>query len=100
MTPACKIVLPSERFRLEEINMPEELASALAGQAVDAVVLPEVQAGTRLLDLNDLPDGLPFLVAMTASHGMVTGPHGSYTRTPAAARGDCRGTGSRKGSLP
>ena len=41
MTPTCKIVLPSERFRLEEINMPEDLASALAGQAVDVEVLPE-----------------------------------------------------------
>ncbi|MGD0128157.1 MAG: hypothetical protein ABSF46_22570 [Terriglobia bacterium] len=42
--------------------MPDELASALTGQAVDVEVHPEVPAGTRLLDLNDLPDGLPFLV--------------------------------------
>jgi hypothetical protein len=35
MTSARKIVLPSERFRLEEINMPEELASPLAGNAVE-----------------------------------------------------------------
>ena len=62
MTSTCKIVLPSERFRLEEINMPEELASALAGQAVDAEALPEAPAGTLRLDLNGLPDGLPFLV--------------------------------------
>ena len=63
MTSNCKIVLPSERFRLEEINMPEELASALAGQAVDVEVHPEAQAGTLRLDLEGLPDGLPFLVA-------------------------------------
>ena len=62
MTSTCKIVLPSEKFRLEEINMPEELASALAGQAVDAEALPEAEAGTLRLDLNDLPDALPFLV--------------------------------------
>jgi len=62
MTSTCKIVLPSERFRLEEINMPEDLASALAGQAVDAEALPEAQAGTIRLDLNALPDALPFLV--------------------------------------
>jgi hypothetical protein len=62
MTSTCKIVLPSEKFRLEELNMPEELASALAGQAVDIKVHPEVPAGTLRLDLNDLPDGLPFLV--------------------------------------
>jgi hypothetical protein len=62
MTSTCQIVLPGERFRLEEINMPEELASALAGQAADVEVLPEVPAGTCLLDLDDLPDGLPFLV--------------------------------------
>jgi hypothetical protein len=42
--------------------MPEELASALAGQAVDIKVHPEVPAGTLRLDINDLPDGLPFLV--------------------------------------
>ena len=62
MTSTCKIVLPSESFRLEEINMPEELASALAGQAVDAEALPEAPAGTLQLDLDGLPDGLPFLV--------------------------------------
>jgi hypothetical protein len=62
MTPNCKIVLPGETFRLEEINMPGGLASALAGQAVDAEVLPEAPAGTLRLDLNDLPDALPFLI--------------------------------------
>jgi hypothetical protein len=68
MTPTCKIILPSERFRMEEINMPEDLASALAGQAVDAEALPEAPAGTLRLDLNDLPDGLPFLVG---DHGIL-----------------------------
>jgi len=62
MTPSRRIVLPSEKFRLEEINMPEELASALAGQAVGVDVLPEVPAGTHCLDLDSLPDGLPFQV--------------------------------------
>jgi len=62
MTSTCNILLPSEKFRLEEINMPEELVAALAGQAVDVEVLPEVLAGTRRLDLGDLPDGLPFLI--------------------------------------
>ena len=42
--------------------MPEGLASARAGQAVDVVVLPEVSAGPRRLHLNGLPDGLPFLM--------------------------------------
>ena len=42
--------------------MPEELASALAGQAVDVEALPEAPAGTLRLDINDLPDGLPFLI--------------------------------------
>jgi hypothetical protein len=62
MTSTCKIILPGETFRLEEINMPKELAAALAGRAVDAEVLPEAPAGTRRLDLDDLPDGLPFFV--------------------------------------
>lgn len=42
--------------------MPEDLATALAGQAVAVKVLPEAPAGTLRLDLNNLPDGLPFLV--------------------------------------
>jgi hypothetical protein len=62
MTSTCKIVLPSEKFRLEELNMPEELVAALAGQAVDAEALPEAEAGTLRLDLNALPDCLPFVV--------------------------------------
>jgi hypothetical protein len=62
MTSTCKIILPSEKFRLEEINMPEELAATLAGQTVDAEALPEAEAGTQRLDLDNLPDGLPFLV--------------------------------------
>jgi hypothetical protein len=60
MTSTRRIVLPGETFRLEEINMPTELASALAGQAVDVEVHPEVPTGTLRLDVNDLPDGLPF----------------------------------------
>jgi hypothetical protein len=32
MTSTRKIVLPSESFRLEEINMPDELAATLAGR--------------------------------------------------------------------
>jgi len=63
MTSTCKIVLSSERFRLEEINMPEELASAVAGLAVDVATFPEVPAGICLVDLDNLPDGLPFLIA-------------------------------------
>jgi hypothetical protein len=62
MTSTHRIVLPSETFRLEEINMPDDLAVALAGQAVDAEVHPEAPAGTQRLDLNNLPDGLPFLI--------------------------------------
>ena len=62
MTPNCEIILPTEKFRLEEINIPEGLASALAGQAVDVEVHPEVPAETQRLDLENLPDGLPFFV--------------------------------------
>jgi hypothetical protein len=81
--------------------MPEDLASALAGQAVDAEVHPEVPAGTLRLDMNDLPDGLPFLIGDDGiAYGMATGPHGSSTRTPAAARGDCHGIGSPEGVSP
>jgi hypothetical protein len=62
MTTTCKIVLPGERFKLEEINVPEELASALAGQAVIVQARPEAPAGTLRLDVEGLPDGLPCVV--------------------------------------
>jgi hypothetical protein len=35
MAPTTRqFTLPDERFRLEEINMPEELAAALAGRTL------------------------------------------------------------------
>jgi hypothetical protein len=57
-----QIVLPREQFRLEEINMPEELACALAGQAVAVEVLPEEPPLARRFDLDDPPVGLPMLI--------------------------------------
>ena len=57
-----ELTLPSDRFRLEEINMPEELAASLAGHTVTVEVFPEEPPMARRLDLNDLPDCLPFLV--------------------------------------
>jgi hypothetical protein len=55
-------MLPCEKFRLEEINMPEELAAALAGKTISVEVLPDEPPLTRRLDLNDPPDGLPMLI--------------------------------------
>ena len=57
-----QIILPSEKFRLEEINLPEELATSLAGQEVSVDVLPEEPPLTRRFDLNNLPDGVPILI--------------------------------------
>ena len=57
-----QIILPSEKFRLEEINLPEELATSLAGREITVDVLPEEPPLTRRLDLNDPPDGLPILI--------------------------------------
>lgn len=37
-----QFTLPDEEFRLEEINMPEEMADELAGMTVAVKVLPEV----------------------------------------------------------
>ena len=83
MTPNCKIVLPGERLRLEEINMPDELASVLAGQAVDAEALPEARAGTLRFDINDLPDSLPFLVG---DDGILWNPDYSRLNPPEGRR--------------
>jgi hypothetical protein len=42
-----ELTLPSDRFRLEEINLPEELSAKLAGQTVRVEVLPEEPAKRR-----------------------------------------------------
>jgi len=44
-----RIELPGQPYRLQEINMPADLAEQLAGQTVDVEVLPEEQAMTRKL---------------------------------------------------
>jgi hypothetical protein len=62
MTSTQQLALPSKKFRLEEINMPEELAASMAGQTVAVDVLPEEPLMTRRLDLNNLPEGLPVFV--------------------------------------
>ncbi len=62
MTSTRQIKLPNEKFRLEEINMPENLASVLAGRIVDVEVLPEVLPFTRRLDLRSGPERLPILI--------------------------------------
>ena len=62
MPTSRQITLPNDRFRLEEINMPEDLAATLAGQRVDVEVLPEDPPATRRIDLDDPPPGLPVLI--------------------------------------
>jgi hypothetical protein len=53
MASTRQFTLPDERFRLEEINMPEELAAALLGQSVAVEVLPEVPSRTLRIDLDN-----------------------------------------------
>ena len=62
MTATRQIMLPSERFRLEEINLPEELPAKLVGQTVRVEVLPEEPAMTRRFDLDNIPRGKPMLL--------------------------------------
>lgn len=57
-----RIILPSEKFRLEEINLPEQLATSLAGREITVEILPEEPPLTRRLNLNNLPDALPVLI--------------------------------------
>src|ERR1700692_3580285 len=62
MTSTQQLALPSEKFRLEEINMPEELAASLAGQTVAVDVFPEGPPMVLRHHRNDPPDGLPILI--------------------------------------
>jgi hypothetical protein len=57
-----ELTLPSDCFRLEEINLPEGLSAKLAGQTVRVEVLPEEPAMTRRFDLDDIPKGMPMLL--------------------------------------
>ena len=100
MASTLQLALPNDRFRLEEINMPEDLASALAGQRVDVEVLPEEPPATRRIDLDDLPAGLPILIDPEGAACNDCWPYGSSTRTLAAVRGGCPGIGSPTASRP
>ena len=62
MTSTQQLALPNEKFRLQEINMPEELAASLAGRTVTVDVFPEEPPMALRLDLDDPPAGLPMLV--------------------------------------
>lgn len=50
-----RISLPNETYRLEEINLPEDLAQQLAGRVVAVEILPEELPGTRRVDILDSP---------------------------------------------
>jgi len=55
MASTRRFTLPDERFRLEEINMPVELAAALVGQSVAVEVLPKMPSRTLRIDLDNPP---------------------------------------------
>lgn len=50
-----ELLLPRERFRLEEANLPPDLARSLAGTAVEIRVKPEEAAGAQLVKRDDWP---------------------------------------------
>ncbi len=86
-----QFTLPAEKFRLEEINMPEELVAALEGQSVGVEILPEVPPRTLRIDLDDPPAvGVSVFVDDdgTAWNGhwpvrvVYTGPDGREWRLP------------------
>jgi hypothetical protein len=62
MTSTHEIALSTEMFRLEEINLPEELAARLVGQTVTVEVLPEEPAVTRRFELDNIPVGMPMML--------------------------------------
>lgn len=54
--------LPAQPFRLEQINLPEELASTLAGQSVTVEVLPEAMPRMYAVETNNIPADVPVLI--------------------------------------
>lgn len=62
MTSTHQIVL-LETFRLEEINMPEHLATAMSGQSVAVQVIPGGPEMSRRIDLEYPPaECLPVVI--------------------------------------
>jgi len=55
MTPIEIITLPSEKYRLEEINLSEQLVENLAGKTLPIEIVPEVIPMTRQFDTSDPP---------------------------------------------
>lgn len=53
MASTQQLILPDDRFRLEEINMTADLAATLAGRTVAVKVLPEVPSRTLRIDLDN-----------------------------------------------
>lgn len=62
MNSGRRITLPKETYRLEEINLPPHVVSALAGKAITVEVAPEQETGTRQFDKAKLPQELPLLI--------------------------------------
>jgi hypothetical protein len=62
MNSEQRITLPREAYRLEEINLPPDLANLLAGKVITAEVDPELEPGIRQFDMACLPQELPFLI--------------------------------------
>jgi hypothetical protein len=54
--------LPADPIRLEELNMPEELASIFAGQRVTLEVMPEAMPRTYAVDKDIIPADVPVLI--------------------------------------
>jgi hypothetical protein len=50
---------PDKLFRLEEINLPDELAASLLGKTIAVDIVPEEKAATRRVE----PDAYPQLIA-------------------------------------
>lgn len=90
MSSKREITLPKEVYRLEEINLPQELASALAGKVISVEVTPEREALTKRFDEAELPGDLPFLIDPQGDawnnywpmQGFFTNPLGRIWRIP------------------
>ncbi|HET6145507.1 MAG TPA: hypothetical protein VFE02_18540 [Candidatus Acidoferrales bacterium] len=81
MTKTTAFRFPEELWRLEEINLPTELATSLIGQTIPVDIVPEEQASTRVESDADpklmAPDGahwnrhIPMQVSFRDSRGKV-----------------------------
>lgn len=78
MATLRKLALPTEAFRLEERNLPADLARSLAGRTVTVRVLPEETARTRCVKLAEVKQSKIDSSEALGGYPLLVDPEGNF----------------------